>query len=374
MHLNQLAKVLINGWMLAVTAIVMVSCGGSENGPGRNTHRPSIRDNKPQFKINFDKKSPVMFGESIHVNLEPTDTSLTIQSVEVSQPNFPFSFSSDQAEFDIPTQSIGGGNIRLKFEATYSDGTTGNRYKEFLVLAAEKPNEFNLSVVRKYPHDPSSFTQGFLIYDNFLYEGTGTKGESRLRKMDLSSGKVLQQQDNEKEVFGEGITIFNDKIFQLTYKSGRAFIYDLNSFEPLEEHSFSSHTGEGWGLTNNDSALVASDGSAFLYFLSPNDFSEMKRLTIFDDQGEVENLNELEYHKGKIYANLYTSAQIVAIDPSSGQVTDVFTARGIVAKDDVTGNMDVLNGVTFNPGTGNMLVTGKYWSKIYEVKAIAAED
>jgi glutamine cyclotransferase len=292
----------------------------------------------------------------------------------VTQPNSLFSISTNQSDFDIPTQSIGGGNIRLKFEATYSDGSKRSRYKEFLVLAAEKPKAYDLTVVRKYPHDPTSFTQGFLIYNNYLYEGTGTIGESRLRKMDLASGEVLQQQENEKEIFGEGITIFNDKIYQLTYKSGRAFIYDLNTFEPIEEYSFRSHTGEGWGLTNNDTALIASDGSAFLYFLSPNDFSEMKRLTVFDNQGEVENLNELEYYNGKIYANLYTTAQLVAIDPNSGQVTDTYLARGIVTQDDVTDNMDVLNGVTFNPGTGNMLITGKYWSKIYEVTPVAAKN
>lgn len=374
MHLNQLAKVLKNGVLLTAIAIVMMSCGGNEKIPVRNTNRPSLRDAKPQLKIKLDKVSPISFGDRIGVSLVPTDTTLTIQSVEVTQPNFGFSFVSYQADFDIPTQSLGGGNIRLKFEATYSDGSKGNRYKEFLVLAPQKPNTYNLSVVRKYPHDPSSFTQGFLIHDNFLYEGTGVIGESRLRKMDLATGKVLQQQENEKEIFGEGITIFDNKIYQLTYKSGRAFIYDLNSFEQIEEHTFRSHTGEGWGLTHNDTALVASDGSAFLYFLNPHDFSEMKRLTVLDNQGEVENLNELEYHNGKLYANLYTSAQLVAIDPKSGQVTDTYTARGIVTQDDVTDNMDVLNGVTFNPGTGNMLITGKYWSKIYEVKPVPAQD
>lgn len=374
MHLKRLARILRNTIALVVIALVVVNCGGSENIPNRNTNRSSVGDNKPQLRIKLDKKSPVKFGESIHVSLEPTDSSLTIQSVKITQSNTPFSMVVDQADFDISTQEMGGGNIRLKFEATYSDGSTGSRYKEFLVLAAEKPNAYELSVVRKYPHDPTSFTQGFLIYDNFLYEGTGTTGESRLRKIDLATGKVLQQQENEKEIFGEGITIFDDKVYQLTYKSGRAFVYDLNSFEPIEEYSFRSHTGEGWGLTHNDTALIASDGSPYLYFLSTNDFSEMKRLTVFDNQGEVENLNELEYYNGKIYANLYTTAQLVAIDPSTGQVTDTYLARGIVTQDDVTDNMDVLNGVTFNPGTGNMLITGKYWSKIYEVTPVPAKN
>lgn len=345
---------------------MLVGCG--DDVPNRNTSRPTGQNKKKLIKVEFDKKGTVAYGDSIQVKVQATDTSLSLKSLRITQPGMGYERVIEGNQTTIQSTNTGGGNVRLKFEATFENGEKSTRYKEFLVVSNEAPKPHQISVIRKYPHDPTSFTQGLLIHNNSLYEGTGNYGETRLRKMDLSTGKVHQQKDLESDIFGEGITIFNDRIYQLTYKSSRGFVYNLETFEREDEFVYNTHTGEGWGLTHNDTSLIATDGSAFIYYFNPVDFSELGRLKVFDHRGEVEYLNELEYYNGDLYANIYTSAKIVKINPNTGEVLEEYVAKGIVSEADATSNMDVLNGIAFNPGTGNMLITGKYWSKIYEVE------
>lgn len=346
--------------------ILLIGCG--EEVPNRNTSRPSSQNKKTLIKVEFDKKGTIVFADSIAINVQATDTHLTLKTLRITQPGMSFEKVLSTGQTTIHTTNTGGGNVRLKFEAVFENGEKSTRYKEFLVVANKVPTAYQMSVIRSYPHDPSSFTQGLLIYNNALYEGTGNYGETRLRKMDLGTGKVHQQKDLESDIFGEGITIFDGKLYQLTYKASLGFIYNLETFDREDEFIYNTHTSEGWGLTHNDTALIATDGSPFIYFLDPANFSEIKRLKVFDNHGEVEYLNELEYYNGYLYANIYSSAKIVKIDPITGEIVEEYVAKGIVSEADVTSNMDVLNGIAFNPGTGNMLITGKYWSKIYEVE------
>jgi glutamine cyclotransferase len=223
-------------------------------------------------------------------------------------------------------------------------------------------------VVDKYPHDVASYTQGFLVHNGYIYEGTGNYGESRIRKIELASGKVLKEKEMDEDLFGEGITVFGDKLYQVTYKSGRAFVYDLESFELLNEFSYITETGEGWGLTHNDTSLILSDGSSQLYFIDPERFTIEGKLNVFDNKGNVNNLNELEYRDGLIYANIYTQPFIVVINAETGEVLQRYSAVGMVDRSEANSGMDVFNGIAFHPLSGNLLVTGKYWSRIYEVK------
>ncbi len=346
-------------------------------GPQKNEQRtPSPKKSKkgPSLKVRLDKPSPVGFGDTIQLSFSFNDTAAQDVSYSITQIDGSYAQETKSNSIAVPTTMLGGGNIRLKCEAVFSNGLKSSRYKELEILAPEKPRAWELKVLKKYPHDRESFTQGLEVEDGVLYEGTGNYGGTRLRKLEIESGKVLQEMPLEDDIFGEGITIFDDKLYQLTYKSSRAFVYDVETLERQSEHSFNFHTGEGWGLTHNDSVLIASDGSPNLYFLDPASFSELKRLKVFDNLGEVELLNELEYRNGSIYANIYTSAEIVIIDPKTGMVTDRIVARGIVDQADATRNMDVLNGIAFHPKTGNMLVTGKYWSKLYEVQLVPASN
>jgi glutaminyl-peptide cyclotransferase len=213
-----------------------------------------------------------------------------------------------------------------------------------------------------------------LVHGGFLYEGTGNYRESRIRKMELSTGNVLMERPMSDDVFGEGITIFGDKVYQLTYKGSRGFVYDLATFDPIDEFTYNTYTTEGWGLTHNDTALIASDGSAILYFFDPATIKETARLRVFNQRGEVSRLNELEYHDGIIYANIYTTAEIVAIDAGTGRVVGEYSVRGLIDRSEITTDMDVLNGIAINPLTGNFLITGKYWPKIYEVRPVPRQD
>lgn len=359
--------------ILVLLLVGLASCGDSEKT--RKVNRGILGGSKPSLRVVLDGDKTVEFGDTIRVTISPVDPDLVMESLEVLVPDNPlFSLSSTDSSVVIDTRKLGGGEQRIKFNARFTNGETSSRYKEIKVLAPSAPTPWNFEVVRKYPHDAKSFTQGLLIHDGYLYEGTGNYNESRIRKMDLATAKVHMEKEMDGDIFGEGITIFDNKVYQLTYKSSRSFVYNLDDFEMIDEYVYNTYTTEGWGLTHNDTALIASDGSAFIYFLSPDDFSELGRMKVFDHNGEVTGLNELEYKDGKIYANIYTTAKIVRFDAASGRVTDEYIASGLVNRAEVTRNMDVLNGIAINPQNGNLLITGKYWSKIYEVRPIPAKN
>jgi len=331
---------------------------------------------QPTLRIKVNQENPVIYGDTILVTVEPTDADLVISSVVLSAGDGSKIFAqSENGIFRLSTRTTGGGEVKMKVEASFADGQTSTRYKDLRIISAEAPSSWEFSVVNRYPHDTKSYTQGLLVHKGFIYEGTGNYGESRLRKIELATGKVLQEKHlNDATIFGEGITIYDNKIFQLTYTTSQGYVYDLESFDLIDEFIYNTFTGEGWGLTHNDTALIVSDGSAIIYFFDPKTYKETGRVKVFNNLGEVSRLNELEFHNGKIYANIYTTTEIVAIDPLTGLVTDVYNAKGVVERSEVTSGMDVLNGIAINPLNGNMLITGKYWSKLYEVTPVPKED
>jgi glutamine cyclotransferase len=353
--------------------IAAVSCDQSDSGQVEKT--PSLLSPKPTLRVKLLNQGTIYYGDTLRLEVESKDQSQSFSSVEISLADGKSVLaSSASGKFTLPTKVTGGGMLKVKFDARFEDGQKGVRYKDITVLAREQPQQWSLRVQRKFPHDPTSFTQGFLVHNGFLYEGTGNYKESRIRKIELATGKVLKERGMDDDIFGEGITIFNNKIYQITYKTSRGFVYDLESFDLVDEFTYNTYTSEGWGLTHNDTALIASDGSANLYFFDPNTLTEIGRMRVFNHRGEVTRLNELEYHNGIIYANIYTAAEIVAIDATTGQVLHEYTARGMIDKSEITSDMDVLNGIAINPLNGNMLITGKYWSKVYEVTPVPRAD
>lgn len=351
--------------LLAITACE------DDNAQRRTVNRPGLIKSQPPIRIKTDKKGILIYGDTVSLQISSIDTSLQISRVNLSSTDNPaFAMESENLLISLPTSQLGGGEQRVKVDVEFANGQKSTRYKEFKILSETPPRKWNFEVIRKYPHDPTSFTQGFLVHEGFIYEGTGNYGETKIRKLDLVSGKVLKEKELEQDIFGEGITIFNDKIYQLTYKSSKGFVYDLNTFEREGDFIYNTFTSEGWGLTSNDSSLIASDGSAYIFYLNPTDMSEVRRIKVFNDKGEINNINELEYRDGVIYANIYTTAAIIAIDAESGRVIDEYLASGIVSPSEASSDMDVLNGIAFNPLNGNFLLTGKYWSRIYEVSPI----
>jgi len=242
----------------------------------------------------------------------------------------------------------------------------------FGVVAAQTPTipppssrapVYNYAVVRSYPHDPGAFTEGLEYHDGFLYESTGLNGKSSIRKVKLETGEVLQNRNLSRDYFGEGITFWKDELFQLTWISEIAFVYDATTF--ASKKSF-NYKGEGWALTHNAEELVMSDGTPQLRFIDPATFKERRRITVTDAGVPVTYLNELEWIKGEIFANVYTTDYIVRIDPATGRVTGWIDVRGMLPRQN-DGNT-VPNGIAYDAAADRLFVTGKYWPKLFEIK------
>ena len=222
----------------------------------------------------------------------------------------------------------------------------------------------SFSVVHAYPHDPAAFTQGLEYHDGFLYEGTGLNGRSSIRKVKLETGEVVQQRPVSSDYFGEGITIWKSDLFELTWRSQVAFVYDARTFAPKKTLSY---TGEGWGLTHDANGLIMSDGSASLRFLDPTTFAERKRVRVADAGLPVDRLNEVEYVRGEIFANVWQTDLIARISPDSGRVLGWIDLSGLLSPADRKGT-DVLNGIAYDSEHDRLFVTGKLWPKLFEIR------
>lgn len=226
---------------------------------------------------------------------------------------------------------------------------------------------YSYQIVNIYPHDSGAFTQGLVYHEGYLYEGTGQHGETTLRKVELKTGKVLQLHQLDDEYFGEGATIFGNRIIQLTWKSNTVFYYDLEKFLLIEKFYYPT---EGWGLTHDGERLIMSDGSARLYFFDPYSFEQINRVEVTDNNRPVEGLNELEYVKGEIFANVWPGERIARISPETGKVTGWIDLSGILGYYQQNRRVDVLNGIAYDSENDRLFVTGKYWPKLFEIKLI----
>lgn len=235
-----------------------------------------------------------------------------------------------------------------------------------VVTVSEAIATYGYKIVQTFPHDPGAFTQGLVYYkDNILYEGTGMWGESSLRKVDLLTGQVLQIHRLPHEIFGEGITIWGDKIIQLTWQHRKGFVYDRETFTLLGEFSYPT---EGWGITHDGRRLIMSDGSATLFFWDPETFQEIGRIEVYDDKGPVVRLNELEYIHGLIYANVWQTDRIAIIQPETGRVVGWLDLTGLLKPEDRHARVDVLNGIAYDAQGDRLFVTGKYWPKLFQIQ------
>ncbi len=226
---------------------------------------------------------------------------------------------------------------------------------------------YTYEIVYAYPHDREAFTQGLVFKDDVLYEGTGLRGLSSLRKTALETGEILQMHQLPNKFFGEGITVIGDKIFQLTWQSKTGFVYNRETFQQLGEFTYPT---EGWGLTHDGNHLIMSDGSSTIHFIDPVSFEEIASIQVFDDNGPVNRLNELEYIKGKIYANVWQTDRIVIINPQTGKVTGWIDLKGLLNPDELIQPVDVLNGIAYDATTDQLFVTGKLWPKLFEIDLI----
>jgi glutamine cyclotransferase len=230
---------------------------------------------------------------------------------------------------------------------------------------------YGYRVKNSYPHDRAAFTQGLVFEDGYLLEGTGLHGRSTLRRVELETGKIIQFRGLPVRYFGEGITIFDGRIVQLTWQARTGFVYDRNSFALREKFHYPT---EGWGLTHDGNRLILSDGTDILYFLDPGTFEQIGKLRVVDHQGAaVTRLNELEYVKGEIFANIWQTDRIARIAPDTGRVTGWIDLAGLLNRQGQIPPVDVLNGIAYDEAGDRLFVTGKLWPKLFEIELISPD-
>jgi glutamine cyclotransferase len=271
-------------------------------------------------------------------------------------------------EYSVPPAfTLTTGRKSLKVTA-YKNGRVRNTITRFMIIYSDiVPKRVSYRVINTYPHSTDAFTQG-LFYDNgVLFEGTGQETGSSLREVELTTGKVLRQHNLDASLFGEGITLFRDRIYQVTWRNKVGFIYEKSTFKVINKIYYPT---EGWGLTTIDDKIVMSDGTNVLYYFEHEMFTVVSRIEVYDNEKKVDSLNELEYINGEIWANIWMSDLIARIDPVSGKVIAYIDLKGLLPVSDRNSDTDVLNGIAYDKTGNRVFVTGKKWPELFEIKLI----
>lgn len=259
---------------------------------------------------------------------------------------------------------------KQEIEATvYYEGNQQKTSKKITVLNSSAPKVYSYKILNEYTHDITSYTQGLEFYNGELYESTGQRGESKLRKVDYKTGDVTNNVDLAKEYFGEGLTILNDKVYLLTWQKNTGFVYDAISLEKKSSFKYGK-SKEGWGICNNGEVLYKSDGTEKIWMLNPETMEEEGFIQTYTNKGKIVGINELEWIDGKIFANRYQKNGVAIINPNNGAiegVVDFSPLKELVKQHE---KLDVLNGIAFNPQTKTLFITGKRWDKLFEVEII----
>tara|TARA_B100001175_G_scaffold167218_1_gene141757 strand:+ start:135 stop:1169 length:1035 start_codon:yes stop_codon:yes gene_type:complete len=266
--------------------------------------------------------------------------------------------------FSLQNSSLG--EKMIKAEVFY-DGKKEVALQKVIVVNGSTPKLYTYELLNTYPHDITSYTQGLEFYNGVLYESTGQYGESKLRALDYKNDAILNNVNLSRSYFGEGLTVLNDKIYQLTWKEGRGLIYDVNTFEILGSFNY-GQSKEGWGLCNDGRQLYKTDGSENIWILNAETLEEEGFVQAYTNKGRLINLNELEWVEGKIYANRYQKNGVAIINPINGAIEAVLDFKDLKNKVTNHPGLDVLNGMAYNPDTKTLFVTGKRWDKLFEVR------
>lgn len=251
---------------------------------------------------------------------------------------------------------------------------TGQDQLQQQSTAPFRVQNFTYEIVNIYPHDPAAFTQGLLYHQGLLYESTGLNNFSSLRQVELTTGRVIKIVDLPSIHFAEGLALFNNRFYQLTWQTQTTFVYDFEFAPPFAPLKTFSYFGEGWGLTHNGQSLIMSNGSNQIRFLDPETFQTQRTISVTDQGRPVNQLNELEFIKGEIFANIWLTDRIARIDPVSGRVTGWVNLAGLLRPEDRTPSADVLNGIAYDEAGDRLFVTGKKWPKLFEIKLISRRD
>lgn len=333
-------------FLAALAFTLIVSCNKDKE----------ILDSLNQYNTDMEAKG-YHFGDKLQL---PAEVTKNAESVSVS-------FGDRETNsLIIDPKYFALGDNAVTFVIKNKNGKVLNQDATINVFAKNPEVKLSYALVKEYPHDTRSFTEGFLLEGNTVYESIGQEGESKILKYPLGSSSATAQVAQPGDVFSEGATIIGNKLYQLTWHNKKGFIYDKNTLKLIGEFDYPNILGEGWGMTTDGKSLIVSDGTKNIYFLDPDNPGKLQRyISVAGSSKAYDQINELEYHEGFIYANVWQTPNILKIDPKTGEVIGVFDFSEL-AKQNTKGQDDVLNGIAFK--AGNMLITGKYWPKIYEIE------
>ncbi|GLB49222.1 glutaminyl-peptide cyclotransferase [Neptunitalea lumnitzerae] len=330
-------------------ATSLLSCGEEKNEE-KNHFSIELNSENNKFKPNDELKVSLKNPDQKQIaatNYYIGDTPITLTNGSYTLTDIPY------------------GKQTLKAVVSYGESSE-TVTKQIEVLAATAPKIYSYTIVNTYPHDIKAYTQGLEFHKDTLYESTGLRGQSSLRKVDFKTGEVLKKIALDNKIFGEGLTILNDKIYQLTWQSMIGYVYNLTTFEKEKTFSYVD-SKQGWGLCNDGEHIYKSDGSERIYTLDKETLAEQGFIQLVTNKSVYEKANELEYVDGTIYANAYQKDGIMIIDAETGIITGVIDCRGLKEKVTQHQQLDVLNGIAYNPKTKTFFITGKNWDKMFEV-------
>lgn len=334
---------------LIFLAIFIVSCGST----------PEEKAKDLILSINA-KNNTLTLGEVIDFSLENP------KNYEVSSVTYQFSGKEIKENSTLKAEKVGLYSLTAE---VYIDNEPIKLTKNITVLSTQTPNIYNYKIINEYPHEINAYTQGLEFYNDTLYESTGQYGQSKLRILDFKNGKVIKNVDLDRSYFGEGITVLNDKLYQLTWRRGTGFVYNPNTLERISSFKYGK-SKEGWGLCNDGKQLYKSDGTEAIWTLNPETLIEEDYIQVYTNKGKIGQLNELEWINGKIYANIYQRNGVAIINPKTGAVEGVIDFSPLKKLVTQHPKLDVLNGIAYNSKTNTIFVTGKNWDKLFEIEII----
>ncbi len=322
-------------------------------------------EKKTDFTIQIEgNKKEFQLGDAFNIDVV-SKKNIAIDSVSYEISNKKLKISKGS----IILEGVLLGNQEIK-ATVFFNNTSEVVSKRISIFSNKAPKIYTYEIINQFPHDIKAYTQGLEFYNDTLYEGTGRNGQSTLRKLDYKTGKVIKKIELASNYFGEGITILNDKIYQLTWQKKTGFVYDLNTFEKISDFVYGD-SREGWGLCNDGNVLYKSDGTNKIWILNPNTLIEERYIQTVTNSSIFSKANELEYANGKIYANTYQKDGVMIINPDTGAIEGVVDFRGLIDKTKKHKDIDVLNGIAYHPTKETFFVTGKNWDTLFEVKIIA---
>jgi glutamine cyclotransferase len=351
-----------------------LSCSGrsgqsSSQGAATNQVSPSAEEFSSQLIkfISPGEDSEYKLGDEISISVAPLKENGSFDSVKIYFDGTNVAvMKSSPWNYTIPPGMTGTTGRKSVKTVAYSGDKIQSLARFVVIYSNSRPKRYSYKIIRTYPHDPEAFTQGLFYYKGMLYEGTGQEAGSSLREVELQTGRVVRQHNLDPSLFGEGITLYGTRIYQVTWTNKVGFVYDLYTFDVLNKIYYST---QGWGLTTIGNRIVMSDGTNVLYFFEPEMFTVVSRLEVYDNQKKVDQLNELEYIDGEIWANIWQTDLIARINPVSGKVNSYVDLSSIFPQEKRREvNADVLNGIAYDAGKKRIFITGKRWPKLYEIE------